>query len=90
MSGYVGVLDCQDLEEIYLTKLSGKRISGKIRTQNEQDIYELNHCDLDTITSVLDNDNVTRQSTNLQNRLETSMNHTNSPDEQDPDTILYV
>ena len=37
LNGYVGVLDCNDMDEIYIRKREG----GQLRTQAEQDDYQL-------------------------------------------------
>ena len=37
LNGYVGILDCNDMDEIYIRKRKG----GQIRTQTQQDAYKL-------------------------------------------------
>ena len=81
-TGYVGVMNCQNLTEIYVTKRTG----GKIRTQHQHDIYELNQEDPDRIISGLTDDNKVRKS----RRTRFSLRHVETIDKEDPDRILYL
>ena len=84
-TGYVGVLDCQNLTEIYVTKRTG----GKIRTQLEQDIYELNKSDPDRVISGLTPDNEVRNSRYPRNKPVKPTRQTYIFDNEDPDRVLY-
>ena len=85
INGYVGVLDCKNLSEIYVTKRTG----GKIRTQLQQDIYELNIEDPDRIISGMTEDNKIRKS--VYHRKKAEDEHVTADpnlDEEDPDRII--
>ena len=51
LNGYVGILDCDNMDEIYVRKRKG----GQIRTQTQQDAYKLDLEDPDRELDCSDN-----------------------------------
>ena len=86
MNGRVGVLDCENVDEIFVVKRKG----GEIRTQLQQDIYELNKEDPDRIPYTLNEDNEIRASMypNEEHENESDKNSDEESDLDDPDRIL--
>ena len=88
---YVGVMDIDSCDMIYVVKRKG---DGKIRDIHQHDIYNLNKNDPDRVFSQLDNDNEIRKDLNQldPDRVLENMGNDNqiqrTLNEEDPDRIM--
>ena len=75
LNGYVGILDCNDMDEIYIRNRKG----GQIRTQTQQDAYQL---DLEDPDRELDcSENKPEEKNSDQPSTKTVNLYVNEPDE---------